>query len=75
MTITIAIKHIVFKCKTDEQIFYERLAKTTGLTKITLHGEVIYIFVACEYQHSAIEELTALCDMWHGTYAVMPNIV
>ena len=60
----------VFRCSTDEDVFFERVADVAGLQNMEVNDTEILLSVLTELSEDALEDIEAICDMWHAKYTV-----
>ncbi|MGB1261693.1 MAG: hypothetical protein ACPG52_02190 [Cognaticolwellia sp.] len=70
MSIAIEITDAVFKCQTDEEVFYQRLAQVSGIEKVTSENGKIYVTVATDEQSQAVDDIRAICHIWHASFSI-----
>jgi len=66
MTREIEITGAVFKCQTDENIFYQRLSQITGVEKIVTHNTHLLVSISNSQKSQAVTDIYAICDIWHA---------
>ncbi|TWX65096.1 hypothetical protein [Colwellia sp. C1TZA3] len=71
MNIEIEITAAVFKCQTDEDIFYQRLSKITGIKKIVTKDSKLIVSVFSTEKDQALADIRAICDIWHASINLM----
>jgi len=70
MSTEIEIKTAAFKCQTDEDIFYQRLAKVAGIKKIITQDRQVCLSVTDEKKSQAIADIGEICDIWHTSFRI-----
>lgn len=63
----IEITAAVFKCQTDEEIFYQRLSAVNGIQKIVTHHSKLLVSVSNSQKRQAIADICAICAIWHAS--------
>lgn len=70
MITEIEISAAIFKCKTDEEIFYQKLSNITGIQKVLTKNSKLYVSVSSEHKVKAIADIHTICDIWHASYNI-----
>ena len=65
MSTKVKITGAVFKCPTDEDIFFQRLSSVTGIESIVTNHSSLLISISNEQKDQALIDLIAICDIWH----------
>ena len=65
MSVEIEVTGLVFKCQTDEDICYQRLAQVTGVKKIVSELGNVYLSVDSTQHKQAVDDIRTICDIWH----------
>ena len=58
----------VFRCDTEKEIFFQRLAEIAGLQKIVLQDDTVIMTVNSDYANQAVADVGAICDFWNADY-------
>lgn len=69
MNTEIEILGAVFKCQTDEDIFYQRLSEIKGIKKIVTHNSCQLVTIFDTHKKQTISDISEVCDIWHATMA------
>jgi hypothetical protein len=67
MSTEVKITGAVFKCQTDEDIFFQRLSNVTGIENIVTNNSSLHISISNEQKDQALIDLIAICDIWHAS--------
>ena len=70
MSVEIEVTGLVFKCQTDEDICYQRLAQVTGVKKIVSELGNVYLSVDSSQQKQAVDDIRTICDIWHASFQI-----
>ena len=60
------------RCSTEEDVFFQRLSEITGVLKVTIRDTKLGVSVSSQCKVKALEEVDAICNMWHTTYKLAP---
>ena len=71
MSIEIRIKTAVFKCQTDEDIFYQRLRQVTGVENVSVQNTLVCLLISNQYKTRALKEVTEICSIWHTSFEML----
>ncbi|MYM63415.1 hypothetical protein [Pseudomaricurvus sp. HS19] len=63
----------VSRCQTEEDIFYQRLTDIDGADHITTVGSRIQLTITASTASVVLEQVTAICDMWHTRWDIVSN--
>ncbi|SEL54480.1 hypothetical protein SAMN05216262_11358 [Colwellia chukchiensis] len=71
MSTEIEITVGIFKCQSDQEIFYQRLSEVTGIAKIVHSENRVQIWVNDKQSPQAFKDVSALCDIWHLSFRII----
>lgn len=71
MNIEIEIVEPFFKCRDDEEIFFQRLAEIKGIRKIVNQGSGVSVTVSGEEQQDVVNEVAEISDIWNTSYTLV----
>ncbi len=63
----------VCRCQDEEDIFYQRLTEIAGADHVTTCGPRIQLTLTSEACAEALEQVTAICDMWHTRWDIISS--
>tara|TARA_R110002167_G_scaffold251052_1_gene457198 strand:+ start:1150 stop:1368 length:219 start_codon:yes stop_codon:yes gene_type:complete len=72
MITEIEITAAIFKCQTDEDIFYQKISTIAGVQKVITKDNKLYISVLSAQKNQALEDVSELCDIWHTSFNLVP---
>jgi hypothetical protein len=68
VTTEIEIIYPDLRCSSEEDVFFQRLSEITGVLKVTIRDMTIFVSISSEFKDKALEQVVAICNMWHTTY-------
>jgi len=60
----------VFRCRTDEDVFHQRISEIAGIQNIEMSDSTIVLSILSQFNDDALNDVESICDMWHTTYKV-----
>lgn len=66
--IGIEIAMPVFRCKSEQDVFFERLSDVAGIIEVKRFATVVRISISSAQQITAIAQIKAICEMWLTSY-------
>ena len=60
----------IFKCRTDEKIFFQRLREVKNLLTITPKDEKLWLSCPDAHSHYVLKEIQTLSDIWNCEFIV-----
>lgn len=60
----------IFKCQTDEGVFFQRLSAISGIQKVIEHEDKITVSISDQPQNTTLEQLHDIANMWHITFTL-----
>lgn len=61
----------IFRCQTDEEIFFDRLHSIPGLIQLTRRGSCLYVEVAGDDERKLLDALEDICGAWGAEVRVI----
>jgi len=71
MRIEIDITTTVFKCRTDEYIFYHKVSTIAGIQKVITQDNKLYVSVLSQHRNQALKDVSELCSIWHASFSLV----
>jgi hypothetical protein len=66
----IKISEPTFKCKTDEEVFFQRIGEINGVQKVIRRGVRLYVTVFDSDKSIVLRQVQKVCDFWHTTFYI-----
>ena len=64
----IEIVEPVFKCKNDEEVFFQRLSKISGFQEVVKINRRLHVSVfEGDHQH-VLDQIQNICTLWHTSF-------
>ena len=57
-----------FKCKTDEEVFFQRIAEITGFQKVVRKNRRLYVSVFESDQQATFDQVQNIAALWHTSF-------
>jgi len=71
MITEIEINPAIFKCQSDEDIFYQELSTVVGIQKVITKNSKLYVTVNSAEKCQAIADIRTICDIWHTSFSTL----
>ena len=69
----IEILEPILRCATEGEAFYQRLSEVAGMMRVTKRSATIYLTVASALSVPALQQVIAICEMWHTRYKIITD--
>ena len=60
----------VFKCTTDEEIFFQRITGIDGFRLVTANEKCLQVSVAESDKQVALDQIATICTLWNASFTV-----
>lgn len=70
MEILIRLDKPIFRCLTDEEVFFQRIDELKGLTQCTQKAETFYLSFLSVDHHAVIQAIQSISDMWNTQFTI-----
>ena len=70
MAIIIELDKPIFRCLTDEKVFFQRIHELKGLVQCTQKEETLYLSFLNEDCHAITQAIQPISDMWNTLFTV-----
>ena len=67
----IEITKPIFKCESDEEIFFQRLSEITGFQQIRIDNLALKLKVY--NAENTLKEVRSICDLWHTSFEIIAS--
>lgn len=69
-SLEIEITPPTFRCKTDEEVFCQRIGEINGIQKVVRREKRFYVTVFDSDKSIVRHQVQKICDFWNTTYCI-----